>query len=139
MAEPRVYIRNVMFEVEKWQIRNLLTEEWSLPDPLNIFLCKKGQWREGKMCSVFLTYATIDECRTVIRKLHGQYFCSQKPIAISLADPPPEKVHAPALAEASPKMNPEATFRVVAPRPGRPNAREHECLGRCTSNLCFCK
>ena len=91
MADPRVYIRNVMFEVEKWHMWNMLTEHWGLPDPHNVYLCKKGKWREGKMCSVFLTYKTIDECRTVIQHLNGQYFCSAIPVEVALADPPPGK------------------------------------------------
>ena len=70
---------------------DMLTEHWGLPDPHNVYLCKKGKWREGKMRSVFLTYKTIDECRTVIQHLNGQYFYSAIPVEVALADPPPGK------------------------------------------------
>lgn len=48
MADPRVYIRNVMFEVEKWHLWNMLTEHWGLPDPHNVYLCKKVNGEKGK-------------------------------------------------------------------------------------------
>jgi len=135
MADPRVYIRNVMFEVEKWHLWNMLTEHWGLPDPRNVYLCKKGKWREGKMCSVFLTYKTMDECRTVIQHLNGQYFCSAIPVEVALADPPPGK--GPSTENSAPSTTSPEELRVVAPRPGRPSASEQQCLGCCISNLCF--
>ena len=115
-AEMRVYVRNMVLDTDTFKIRRELVDVLGLPDPVDIYIVRKG----NKMTSAFFSYQTEEECELVVASLSGTLFLSKIPVDVMVADPPPpQSTHGRKLA----LKTSTSSLKVIPPRPGRPKAK----------------
>ena len=68
--DPRVYVRNVAFDLNEAGLRRELGRH-DFKVPVRCTFLRQGSWASGKLCSVFLHYATAADARAVAASLNG--------------------------------------------------------------------